>query len=344
MQSEARKDYVRVGVIGCGKIAQLRHIPEYAANENARIVGFFDSVRERAEDMAARYGGVAFSTLDDLLSCDEIDAVSVCTANSTHKDITVAALRKGKHVLCEKPMAATVAECEDMTEIARSEGKWLMVAHNQRFFGIHKRAKELLQAGAIGKPLTFRTAFGHAGPDNWSIDSGTSNWFFDKAKSAFGVMADLGVHKIDLMRYLLGCDVAEISAMLGTLDKKYANGEPVGVEDNAIALCRMENGVIGTVCVSWTYYGEQDNDTTIYGSEGIMKLSDSKWEISIIKKNGERNTESLPPDGNSGVIDAFIHAITANEPPSVSAEDAILSMRAVVAAVESAQAKKQIRI
>ena len=180
-------------------------------------------------------------TLDELLSNPEIDAVSVCTANSTHRDVTISALRHGKHVLCEKPMAATLEECNDMADAARTEGKWLMIAHNQRFCTTHKRAKELLEAGAIGRPLSFCTTFGHSGPDNWSIDAGTSNWFFDKAKSCFGVVADLGVHKIDLVRYLLGCDVAEISATLATLDKKYANGDPVDVEDNAILLCRMEN-------------------------------------------------------------------------------------------------------
>ena len=335
---------VKVGVIGCGKIAQLRHIPEYAANENVKIVGFFDNVQERAEKLAASYGGVAFHSLDDLLSCGEIDAVGVCTSNSTHRDITVAALRQGKHVLCEKPMAATVEECKDMAEVARNEGKWLMVAHNQRFFGIHKRAKELLELGAIGHPLTFRTTFGHSGPDKWSIDAGTSNWFFDKAKSAFGVMADLGVHKIDLMRYLLGCDIAEISAMLGVLDKKDAQGNPVSVEDNAIAICRMENGVMGTLSVSWTYYGEGDNDTVIYGSEGILKLSVEDRVITIIGKDGTRRTEALPEDESSGVVDEFIRAIIADEPPAISADMAIPSMCAVVAAIESEETKKQINI
>ena len=337
-------NYVRVGVIGCGKIAQIRHIPEYAKNTDVKIVGFFDHVQERAEGMAAKYGGIAFPSIDALLTCDDIDAVSVCTANSTHKDITVAALRCGKHVLCEKPMAATVSECEEMAEVAQKEGKNLMIAHNQRFFGIHKRAKELLDSKEIGRPLTFRTTFGHSGPDNWSVDAGTSNWFFDKNKSAFGVVADLGVHKIDLMRYLFGCDVVALDAMLDVLDKKDASGNPVSVEDNAIMLCRMENGAMGTVTVSWTYYKEEDNDTAIYGSEGIMKLSVADRTITVIKKDGTQKKEILPPDKSSGVIDAFIHSIRANETPAVSAEDVIPSMRTVIAAIESARTEKRVKI
>ena len=225
MKAEEKKTCIGVGVIGCGKISQVRHIPEYNSNTDVRIVGFFDYVQERAEEMAQKYGGVAFATLDELLECDEIDAVSVCTSNATHKVVTLSALRHGKHVLCEKPMATTLAECEEMAELSQKTKKLLMIAHNQRYMGIHKRAKELLDSNAIGRPLTFRTSFGHSGPENWSVDAGTSNWFFDKNKSAFGVMADLGIHKLDLMNYLLGSRITEIEAMLDTLDKRDAEGK-----------------------------------------------------------------------------------------------------------------------
>ena len=101
---------IGIGIIGCGKIAQIRHIPEYAQNPNAELIGYYDFVYERAKEMAATYGGRAFRTVEELLQCSEIDAVSVCTANNAHASMTVAALEAGKHVLCEKPMATTLAE------------------------------------------------------------------------------------------------------------------------------------------------------------------------------------------------------------------------------------------
>ena len=326
-----------IGIIGCGKITVTRHAPEYAKNPAARIIGYFDFVESRAKELADLYGGRVFSSIEELLSCNEIDAVSVCTANATHAEITIAALGAGKHVLCEKPMATTPSECEEMTAAARAAGKRLMIAQNQRMMPAHIEAKRLIEAGEIGKPISVTTCFGHSGPDNWSVDPGTGNWFFDKSKSAFGAMADLGVHKIDLVRYLLGCDVRETSAMLGVLDKRDAAGNPVSVEDHASAIYRMESGAIVTMIASWTFYGEENNRTTVYGTDGIMEISPADGRIIIHKKDGEcRTLEGLFSE-TSGVIDAFLGAII-EDAPSVLDVDAVLpSMQALFATAESAK-------
>ena len=184
---------IKVGIIGCGKIAQVRHIPEYAANPNAEVYGFYDINQARAEALAAKYGGKAFASYEELLADPEIEAVSVCAANHAHAEISIAALKAGKHVLCEKPMAVTLEECEAMVAAARESGKYLMIGQNQRLAKAHAKAKELIEQGAIGKVLTFRTIFGHGGPETWSIDPGSNVWFFDKTKAAMGAMADLGI-------------------------------------------------------------------------------------------------------------------------------------------------------
>ena len=144
---------VRVGVIGCGKIAQVRHLPEYEANSNAQITAVFDMNYDRACEIAKAYGAVAYKTLEELLASD-VDAVSVCTANANHAASTIAALKAGKHVLCEKPMAITIDECEQMVAEARAAGKKLMIDQNQRFARAHVRVKELLDAGKIGDVLS----------------------------------------------------------------------------------------------------------------------------------------------------------------------------------------------
>ena len=100
---------LKIGILGCGKIAQVRHIPEYADNPNCELKGFFNPTKSRAEDMAAKYGGKAYDTAEELLADPEIDAVSVCAANNAHAELTIKALRAGKHVLCEKPMAISLA-------------------------------------------------------------------------------------------------------------------------------------------------------------------------------------------------------------------------------------------
>ena len=141
---------IRIGVIGCGKIAQVRHLPEYQANPNVELVGYYDKNPQRAKDMAEKYGGVAYDSYFDLLKNPEIDAVSVCVENRSHAEIATAALYSGKHVLVEKPMAVTLAECESMVAAAENNGKHLMVGHNIRFDPVHRRAKELLDSGIIG--------------------------------------------------------------------------------------------------------------------------------------------------------------------------------------------------
>jgi len=339
-----KKRKIRVGIIGCGKIALVRHIPEYAANSEAELAAYYDFVPGRAESLAARYGGRACSSLEMLLQDPEIDAVSVCTANYAHAEVSIAALQAGKHVLCEKPMAVTMEECEQMAAQALRCGKQLMIAQNQRLSKTHAKAKELLGQGVIGDVRTFKTCFGHGGPENWSVDSAAANWFFDPQKSVFGAMADLGVHKTDLISYLLDSCVCAVQATIATLDKRDSTGRLIAVDDNAVCIYHMENGALGTMTASWSYYGEEDNSTVLYGTKGIMKLyANPSHSIEVCFPNGEKqfwNVDSIQTNDhqtNSGVIDAFIGALVNEEPVPIGAQQVLAAMRTVFAALEASK-------
>ena len=110
--------------------------------------------------------------------------------------------------------------------------------------GGDKQFTEMIERGDIGKVITFKTTFGHGGPETWSIDPGSNTWFFDKKKAAMGAMADLGIHKTDLIQYLMGEYVAETTAVITTLDKKDGSGNLIGVDDNAICIYKMESGAV----------------------------------------------------------------------------------------------------
>ena len=189
-----------IGIIGCGRIAQVRHIPEYADHRDARLDAFYDLNPERARELAGTYGGRVYETYEELLEDEKIDAVSICVPNEFHAKISIAALKAGKDVLCEKPMAVTLEECRQMAEAAEETGKCLMIGQNQRLAKGHALARKLIERGDIGKVITFKTTFGHGGPESWSIDPGSNTWFFDKKKAAMGAMADLGIHKTDLIQ------------------------------------------------------------------------------------------------------------------------------------------------
>ena len=333
---------IKVGIIGCGKIAQVRHIPEFAANPDTEVYGFYDINLARAEELAKQYGGKAYASYEELLADPEIAAVSVCAANHVHAEITIAALKAGKHVLCEKPMAVTLEECEAMVAAAKESGKYLMIGQNQRLAKAHAKAKELIEQGAIGKVLTFRTIFGHGGPETWSIDPGSNVWFFDKTKAAMGAMADLGIHKTDMIQYVLGTKIVKTQAVLSTLDKRDATGGLIGVDDNAICIYQMENGVIGTMTASWTYYAAEDNTTVIYGTKGELRLyDDPKYSVQQINADGTRidyQIDQIQTNDNqtaSGVIDLFVKSLVENTPPEISGENVLHAMKAVFASIES---------
>ena len=116
---------------------------------------------------------------------EKTDAVSVCLPNYLHAPVSIAALEAGCHVLCEKPMATSREEAEEMIEAAKSNNKKLMIAHNQRFVPSHAKARALIASGEVGKIYSFRTAFGHGGPEGWSVD-GKDSWFFNKEQAFIG--------------------------------------------------------------------------------------------------------------------------------------------------------------
>lgn len=327
---------IRVAVIGSGSIAIHRHAPEYAAHEDVEIVAFVDPVEERARKLSEKYGGNVYTDVQEMLDKEKPDAVSVCTPNALHAPISIAAANAGAHVLCEKPMAVSAEEAEQMIAAARENNVYLMIGHNQRYMPPHVKAKEILKSGRLGKVLTFRTSFGHPGPEGWSIE-GKGGWFFQKPKAFVGAMGDLGVHKADLIRWLLDEEVEEVGAFVGTLHK-----EDTDVDDNATCILRMKSGTIGTLVASWTYYRGEDNSTVLWCENGVMKIG-THPDDQVIVELRDGSVERYKVGGistnekqlTSGVVDAFIDSIQTKTPPSISGEEGAKSLAVILAAMES---------
>jgi len=340
------QDKIGVAVIGSGSIATHRHAPEYAANPNVEIIAFVDRVPERAQKLAKKYDAKALTDWEDALQMREVDAVSVCTPNVLHAPMSIGALKAGKHVLCEKPMATSDQEARDMIAAANTAGKYLMIGHNQRLAPLHVKAKQLLQAGAIGKVLTFRTAFAHPGPEGWSIE-GPNSWFFEKKQAFVGAMGDLGVHKADLIRWLLGEEIVEAAAMVDRLQK---HGD---VDDNAVCILRSQSGAIGTLVASWTHNPGEDNATTLFGSEGIMRIgADPRFSVIVEKPGGERQfyevgrmqTNESGGQSDTGVIRAFVDSIVSGTPPRINGEEGRRALAIILACLKSSETKQFARV
>ncbi len=342
---------IRVAVIGCGKIAAIRHLPEYDAHPDVRIVGVFDGMAARTAEVAKKYNAKAYASAEEAFRDPEVDAVSVCSPNRFHAEHSVAALKAGKHVLCEKPMALSPEECDRMVEAARTSGKKLMIAQNQRFAEAHLKARQLILDGAIGKILSFRTSFGSSGPEFWTIDPGKNVWFFRKDLAGLGVLGDLGIHKTDLIFYLTGESVVSVSARLATLDKRDGEGNPISVDDNAFCIYEMTGGIVGTMTASWTRYGLSDDSTVLYGTEGVLRLYDDP-EYPVILHRKDRSVERFDAQAirtardpsSSGVIDAFIASIEEDRDPPISGAEGAKIMKTIFAAAESYRTGRTVRV
>jgi UDP-N-acetylglucosamine 3-dehydrogenase len=338
---------VKIGVIGCGSIAQHRHLPEYKMNEQVELVAVCDINTERANSVAQQYGVKAYTNYEELLASGAVEAVSVCTPNYLHAPISVAALNSGVHVLCEKPMATSEEEAKAMIEAAKTNGKKLMIGHNQRFVASHQKARELIEKGEIGKIYSFRTAFGHGGPEGWSVD-GKDSWFFKKDEAFIGAMGDLGVHKTDMLRYILNEEIVEVGAFVESNAKDFAN-----VDDNAVCVLKTQSGIIGTLAASWAYNGKEDNSTIVYGEKGILRLEDDptyslvaqyatgevvNYELGKIQSNDEGG------QSNSHVIEQFVDAVAEDKESPVPGEEGLKSLAVILAALKSSQTKQITRV
>ncbi|MDE0583369.1 Gfo/Idh/MocA family oxidoreductase [Planococcus sp. A6] len=342
---------IKVGIIGCGAITKMRHAPEYTANPYVDEIVFYDRNLHRSEAMVELFGGRNVESVEELFNDPEITAISDCSSNEHHHLFSTQALLSGKHVLCEKPISLTVEHAKEILAAQKKSGKKLMVDHNQRFTRAHQKAREILDSGELGKVLTFRTAFGHSGPESWGINKTKSTWFFKKERSGFGVGGDLGIHKIDLLHYLLDDEIIQVSAFQGALHKTDENGEPIEVCDNIVCSLATEKGRLGNAAFSWTYYGEEDNSTVVYCEKGIMKIyHDDEYQLELIMESGEKvnyQLEAIQTNDNqtpSGVIDAFVESIRLDQEPIVTGEDALKSLKVILGIMEAAETKQVVTI
>lgn len=341
---------LKVGILGCGSICQKRHAIEVDANKFCELYGVYDPVTERAGQVAEKYGCLVYESAEALLEDEKLDFVIVATPNKYHAQYSVKAMENKKHVLCEKPMAGNLEDAKLMVDTAKKMGVKLMIGQNQRLAPAHIMARDIVKSGKIGKVLTFSTTFGHTGAEGWSISKSPDTWFFNKEEAIFGAMGDLGVHKADLMRFILGEEFVEASAIITTRDKKYNDGSLIDVDDNAVCVLKSETGIVGTMAISWTYYGGETNATIINGTKGVLKVySDPKYPIIIRykdKKEEKLKIGAIQTNDNqtdSGVSAMIVDNILNDTPVSISGYEGYKALEVIVKCVESAKTGKTMK-
>jgi predicted dehydrogenase len=191
---------VRIGVVGCGGIANGKHMPNLAKIPEVEMVAFCDIIPERAEAAVARYGrGIACTDYHDVINDPEVQAISVCTPNNMHPIISIDALRAGKHVLCEKPITVNYALSVEMAEEAKKQGKMLNIGVCNRYHKSVEMLEEMNKEGKFGNIYHVCCNF-----RAFRSIPGLGGSFTDKAQSGGGVLIDWGIHYLDLILYILG--------------------------------------------------------------------------------------------------------------------------------------------
>ena len=239
---------MKIAVIGCGTIANAQHIPAYMKNEEAEIKYFCDIIPERAENAVKKYGcGTAITDYREALADSEIEAVSVCTPNKMHSEITIAALKSGKNVLCEKPAARVLSEALEMQKAQHESGKVLNIGVVNRFNTNVNKIKELIDQGRLGEIYSVYISF----RSHRSIP-GLGGAFTTKEIAGGGVLIDWGVHFFDIVMYCCGDPKAKtVSAekfcRLGNPIDSYAYTDMWAGPPNADGICDVEEGITGLI-------------------------------------------------------------------------------------------------
>ncbi|SFJ59832.1 Predicted dehydrogenase [Paenibacillus sp. UNC496MF] len=349
---------LKVAVIGCGTIARSQHIPAYNRSEAAQIKYVIDSVEERARSATELCNGaIPLTNYRDMLDDEEVEAVSICTPNAVHAPIAIDCLRAGKHVLCEKPAAATVQEARLMQEEARRSGRMLSIGVVNRFNSSVNRIKAMIELGDLGELYHCYGSF----RAHRSIP-GLGGPFTTKAMSGGGVLIDWGVHFLDLMLYAIGGPQVEsvsgaAHGLLGRNLKEYVYvdmwagppdyGGVFDVEDFVTALIRTSGPTLSLNGAWAQNIGESAMFVEFLGDKGGVKLDYGGGFTYYTSREGalyEVKPTFRMANAFQEEIDSFLASIHSGIPNQAHIDRTIITSEVMDAIYRSAAERKEIRL
>ena len=337
---------LKVGVISCSGMAK-NHMYAIRNNNRAHLSAVCDIDAERAEAAAEEYGVKnVYKDYRDLLKQPDIDAVVVCTPDQLHREMVLAALEAGKHVLCEKPMALTLEDCREMVEAGRKSDRKLMIGQICRYTPGFRLAKELIDKGEIGELFYVESEYAH----DYSKILGVGNWRRDPLRHGF---LGGGCHPVDLLRWIAG-NPYEVTAYS---NKKVLTDLPT--DDCTIAIMRFPKDVIGKVFVSIGCKRAYTMRSVFYGSRGTIIADNTTPHLTVFKEdvaqgdslfeNIERHSTpilypvALSSHNTIGEFNEFCDIVLGGGEVRTTAAEGASTVAACLAAVESAKTGKAFR-
>lgn len=352
----------KLAIVGCGGIANGKHLPSLKTVPNVELVAFCDIVEHRAIEAAGKYGvegARVYTDYQELLKDGSIDIVHVCTPNDSHADIAIAAMEAGKHVMSEKPMAKTAADALRMLEASKRTGKKLTVGYNNRFRGDSQALKAIVNDGELGDIYYAKAhAIRRRAVPTWGV-------FLDEEKQGGGPLIDIGTHALDLTLWMM--DNYKPKVVLGTAYHKLSQHQNAAnawgpwdpaqftVEDSAFGMIVMENGATIVLESSWALNTLEVDEAkcTLSGTEGGADMKNG------LRINGEQNSRLFTKEielGSGGVafydgkaenaadleMKMWIKAIDEDTDPVVTPEQAYVVSQILEAIYESSKTGKAV--
>lgn len=323
-------------ILGTGRHVQRYVAPAIRAAEEARLVAVLSRDRARADAFASDEGAArGYDNLDELLADPEVQAVFVATPNHLHAGQTIRAAAAGKHVLCEKPMALTAEDAHRVIDTCRQHGVKLGVGFHLRHHAANLAARRLLAAGEVGRVVLCRAQWSYGGPPR-------GGWWAEPEQTGFGSLAAVGVHIVDLLRFLLDQEITEVSAF-----SVQAEGAS-GLDETVAATLRFGGGSLGLLaCSRQTPKG--DNDFSVFGSEGrldgvgvVGQAPAGRLVLSNVA--GVREIPFSGPDPYTAEIEAFQRAVLEDREPEASGLDGLRSVEVLDAIVRSNRDRRAISL
>jgi len=328
-------------IVGLGTYGLKVIIPQFVNCRNSRLAAVVSGDPDKARRVAAQYGLpdrsiYNYQNFDTIRDNPDVDIVYVCLPNSMHAEYSIRAAKAGKHVMCEKPMAVSVAECEAMIAACKKAGKKLMIGYRCHFEPTNLEAMRLASSGAVGTRKYLRTEHGFVQPN-------PNQWRLKRALAGGGSLMDMGVYSLQAARYMTGEEPISVYAHQST-DKNDPRFQEV--EDRIEWELEFPSGVIAS-CLSM--YSANQNHVLLVGDKGRIDMEPAtRYDGNHLWTGRDsRETEVTPPPGPrstqfAGQLDHFSECIVQNKEPIVSGEEGLRDMKIVEAIYRSAREKKRI--
>ncbi|WP_294275125.1 Gfo/Idh/MocA family oxidoreductase [uncultured Sphingomonas sp.] len=326
-------------IVGLGRYAELI-MSKFAECDQSRLAALVSGTPEKLARFGEEYGvpeshRYSYADFDRIRDNPDVDIVYVILPNAMHAEYTVRAAKAGKHVMCEKPMAVSVAECRTMIAACRAAGRKLMIGYRSRFEPHNRLAIDLARKGFVG-PTRIITA-------DHGFNAQPNQWRLDRTLSGGGSLMDIGIYSLNATRYLTGEEPVEVSAIESTdrRDPRFRT-----VEDRISFLLRFPSGIEAT-CVS--SYSSNHNMYRVSGTDGWIELEPAtsyEGQKMWVRRNGRTEEQQVPADNgqHAGQLDHFAECIANGTDPLVPGEEGLADMRVIEAIYRSAREGRRITL